>query len=112
MVLSAPGPCSLCGSASNPSNNKESALIESESISLPFGLEKLPESSSGATLPFGIENAPNHPLETPNSSAEVEEATEIVESTSKEPISINENRRNKAIELPYGIDHMHDTLID
>ena len=112
MVLSASGLCSLCGSASIQSINKESALIESESISLPFDLETLPESTSRPPLPFGIKDAPNHSVESPNTPANAKEATGIAESTSKKPISINEKGQNKAIELPYGIDHMHNTLID
>jgi len=112
MVLSGPGPCSICGSAPNQLENKDSAALESEAISLPFGLENLPESPPGVALPFGIEDAPNPSVDSSNSSEEVEGATEISDSAPKEPISVNENGRNKAIELPYGIDHMHDTLID
>ena len=86
--------------------------MESESISLPFDLETLPESTSRPPLPFGIEVDPNPSVEFPNSPAETKDATKIVDSTSKKSISINENGQNKSIKLPYGIDHMHNTLID
>jgi len=112
MVLSASGPCSICGSAPNPSESEAAAASKPDSISLPFGLESPPPSTSEVPLLFGIEDAPNPPLNHSNSSAEVKGTTEIAELTSKEPISITENGRNEVIQLPYGIDHMHDTLID
>ena len=126
MVLSTAGNCSLCGSAVQGDEPLELPSTATPEVGIPFGLGESTQSEELKHLPFGIDDAPDAsgassleseaedeaPFE-PNSRQllfGLDDAPSENTHNSEEKAPVES--RNPSIELPYGIDHMHNTPID